>query len=276
MAESVTDSPEAARAHARAQGGVRIETMPIVPAAVADHWPESVVSDDRLWAETIAGGNYTSIALSRGATIELTDIEGDACAHVALFNAAQTDERLNVADTIKVQWQAYLTAGQLLLSDRGRALATIVADSSGHHDTLAGTSNLSRNTDRYGDGSAHGATPAGRELLILAAAKVGLTPRDIPPTLSFFQGVFAEPDGSLHFTGSAGAGASVRLRAELPIVLLIANVPHPLDPRAEYVSTPLRVRVWRGDSTRPNTTASPEAARALANTVAYVRLGGFE
>lgn len=276
MAESATDSPEAARAHARAQEGVRIETMPIVPAAAADHWPESVDADDRLWAETIAGGNYSSLVLSRGATIELTDIEGDACAHVALFNAVQTDERLNVADTIKVQWQAYLAAGQLLLSDRGRALATIVVDSSGHHDTFAGTSNLSGNTERYGDGSAHSATPAGRELLILAAAKVGLTPRDIPPTLSFFQGVFAEPDGSLRFTGSAGAGASVRLRAELPCVLLIANVPHPLDARDEYVSTPLRVRVWRGDSTRPTATAAPEAERALANTVAYARLGGFE
>lgn len=274
MSEISTHNPEGARAHARAQGGVRIETMPILPPSAAEEWPEAVADHDKLWAETVAGGNYTALTLARGTVIELTDVAGDACAHVALFNAVQTDERLNVADTIKVQWQAYLTTGQQLLSDRGRVLATIVADTSAHHDTLAGTSNLQRNIERYGNGSPQGGTPAGRELLILAAAKVGLTPRDLPPTVSFFQGLFAEPDGSLTFTGSAGAGASVRLRAELPIILLVANVPHPLDPRAEYVSTPLRIRAWRGEPSM-DAAAGPEAERALANTVAYARLRGL-
>ncbi|MDQ1576199.1 MAG: uncharacterized protein QOH55_1349 [Microbacteriaceae bacterium] len=287
MTEISTHNPEGARAHARAQGGVRIETMPILPPSAADEWPNPIADSDapiadsdKLWAETVAGGNYTALTLARGTVIELTDVAGDACAHVALYNAVQTDERLNAADTIKVQWQAYLTTGQQLLSDRGRVLATIVADTSAHHDTLAGTSNLQRNTERYGDGSPQGGTPAGRELLILAAAKVGLTPRDLPPTVSFFQGLYAEPDGSLTFTGSAGAGASVRLRAELPVILLVANVPHPLDPRAEYVSTPLRIRAWKGttawgDEQPTDAAAGPEAERAIANTVAYARLRGL-
>jgi urea carboxylase-associated protein 2 len=277
MTQIATNNPEGARAHARAQGGTMIDTMPTLPPSAAEHWPLPVAADDKLWAETIAGAGYTSLTVARGTTIELTDVDGDACAHVALFNAVQTDERLNVADTIKVQWQAYLTTGHQLLSDRGRVLATIVADSSARHDTLAGTSTLHRNAERYGDGTAHGGTPAGRELLILAAAKVGLTPRDIPPTVSFFQGVFAEPDGALTFTGSAGAGASVRLRAELPLTLLIANVPHPLDPREDYLSTPLRVRSWAGSTATDESEGpvSPEAERATANTVAYARLRGL-
>ena len=36
----------------------------------------------------------------------------------------RTAERLNVADTVKVQWQAYLGPGAVLLSDMGRALMT--------------------------------------------------------------------------------------------------------------------------------------------------------
>lgn len=289
LSDLSTGSPEAARAHARAQGGTLVETMPTVPAASADAWPDdatdaagadhrAIAPDDRLIAETVAGGNYTSFTIARGTVVEFTDLVGDACAHIAIFNAAQTDERLNVADTVKIQWQAYLAAGAMLLSDRGRVLATIVEDTSERHDTFAGTSTRPVNEARYGDGSPQGGTPAGRELLILAAAKQGLTPRDLPPTISFFQGIRVADDGTLDFTGSAGAGARVRLRFELPAIVLVANVPHPVDPRDEYVSTPLRVRAWRGSAASahsPEAAATPEAARAFANTIDYAKARGL-
>ena len=96
---------------------------------------------------------------------------------------------------------------------------------------LCGTSTLVRNTDRYGDGTPQSSSPAGRELFKLAAAKNGLQPRDLPPSLSFFQGVEVREDGALDFTGSTGPGGSVTLRAEQDLTVLIANVPHPVDPR---------------------------------------------
>jgi uncharacterized protein YcgI (DUF1989 family) len=119
----------------------------------------------------------------------LTDLEGDACAHLLLYNAQQPWERLNVADTIKVPWQAYLDRGHPLLSDQGRVLATIVADDAHTHDALCGAMSLATCARRYGDGSAFGPSPAGRALFALAAAKHGLGPRDIPPSVSFFKGV---------------------------------------------------------------------------------------
>lgn len=100
----------------------------------------------------------------------------------------------------------------------------------------------------------------------------------MPPSLSFFQGVRIAGDGTTAFTGSAGAGARVRLRLELPCAVLLANVPHPVDPRPEYVSTPLRVRAWRGtpaDLDAPEATATPEAARAYANTIDHARARGL-
>jgi hypothetical protein len=66
----------------------------------------------------------------------LHDLEADACAHVLLFRADQPWERLCVADTVKIQWQAYTGLGQQLLSDQGRVLATVTADTSGHHDAI--------------------------------------------------------------------------------------------------------------------------------------------
>ncbi|WP_410632725.1 urea amidolyase associated protein UAAP1 [Amycolatopsis sp. cmx-4-83] len=275
---STTATTYGARDHARAQAGTVVETMPSIPAST---WPGTVpgVAPEALtWAETVAGGGYTHKVLARGTRLRLTDVEGDACAHVLLFNADQPWERLNVADTVKVQWNAYLGEKVALLSDQARVLATIVEDGSGRHDALCGTSTVDGNTERYGDGAPQGPSPAGLPLFTLAAAKNGLGPRDLPPSLSFFQGVRVRPEGALEFTGSAGAGKSLDLRIEIPSIVLIANVPHPVDPRPGYTATNLEVLAWRDRPSTPDSpewTHSPEARRAFENTADYLTARGI-
>jgi uncharacterized protein len=265
-----------ARAHARAQEGTRADAMPVVPAA---DWPDPPCEAGHLvWAETVAGSGYTHRVLARGTELRLTDPHGDACAHLLLYVADRPWERLNVADTVKVQWNAYLGEGVLLLSDQGRVLASVIADTSGRHDALCGTSTLVRNTARYGDGTPQSPSPAGRELFKLAAAKNGLEPRDLPPSLSFFQGVAVRDEGTLDFTGSAGPGGSVTLRAEQDLTVLIANVPHPADPRPGYVCTTLEVLAWRAAPTPPGDPlwdATPEGRRAFLNTAGFLASRGL-
>lgn len=275
---SETASPHGARAHARAQAGRAAEAMPHRPASAWPEPPKGVDPAELVWAETVAGGGYASKVLARGTALRLADPQGDACAHVLLYNADQPWERICVADTVKIPWQAYLGAGHPLLSDQGRVLATIVDDGSGRHDALCGTSARARNEERYGDGSPQGRSPAGRELLLLAAAKHGLGPRDLPPSVSFFKGVRVARDGELAFQGSAGTGGYVELRAELPLIVLVANVPHPLDPRDEYACSTLQVLAWRGRPTAPDDplwTSSPELERAFLNTDDYARARGI-
>jgi urea carboxylase-associated protein 2 len=276
---STTDTTKAARDHARAQAGRVVEAMPVLPARAATDLPAGVAPDAVTWAETVAGGGYASKVLARGTTLRLQDVDGDACAHVLLYNADQPWERLNVADTVKIPWQAYLGAGHPLLSDQGRILATIVADGSGCHDALCGTSVRMRNEERYGDGSPQGPSPAGRELFTLAAAKHGLQPRDLPPSVSFFQGVrVAAASGLVRFEGSCGPGGHVDLRAELPLIVLIANAPHPVDPRPEYTCTTLRILAWRGAATGPEDalwSSTPELQRAFENTADYAEARGL-
>jgi len=257
-----------------------VEAMPTVPARAWPDPPDGVAPERLVWAETVAGGGYTSKVLARGTRLRLTDLAGDACAHVLLYNADQPWERLNVADTVKVPWQAYLGAGHPLLSDQGRALATIVQDSSGCHDALCGTSTRRRNGERYGDGAPQSATPAGRELLLLAGLKHGLDARDIGPSVSFFQGVRVDPaDGSLRFIGAqTPAPTHVDLRCELPLVVLVANVPHPLDPRDAYTATTLEILAWRERPTAPGDAlwaSTPELERALLNAADYSEARGI-
>ncbi len=267
---STTSTTAGARAHARAQEGTVVPNAPTVPAS---GWPVRETGE-LVWAERVAGGGYAHRALARGTTVRLTDVEGEACAHVLLFNAGMTAERLNVADTVKVQWQVYTSAGRLLLSDQGRVLASVLEDTSGQHDTIYGTSTQERNERRYGDGSPQGSSPAGRELFVLGGLKHDLSRRDIPPSVSFFQGVRIDAAGTPRFQGSAGPGRSVLLRAEMPVVLLIANVPHPLDPRPDYTVSPLEVTAWPGRATSPDDplwSATPEGRRAFENTHDYLK-----
>ncbi|GAA0493152.1 urea carboxylase [Paractinoplanes deccanensis] len=267
MSTATTATTAGAREHARAQGGTVVECMPTVPAG-----------EGLTWAETIPGGGCASKRLARGTTLRLTDLYGDACVSVLAFNADEPWERFNVADTVKVLWQAYVGEGHLLLSDQGRVLASVTAGAPDRSDTFCGTTTLRSNTERYGDGAPHGPSPAGRELLTLAAAKHGLTRRDLPPSISFFQGVRVGDDGTFTWLGSAGAGAIVELRAEMPLIVLLANVPHPLDPREAYTCSPVRIRAWRGRPTAPTDalwTRSPEGERAFLNTADYLTARGI-
>jgi len=266
--------PMAARDHARAMAGTVVEAMPLLPP-VANDLAAEVLPEDLLWEETIAAGGYASRKLARGSRLRLIDLRGDACASLLLFNAEMPTERLNVADTVKVQWNAYLGAGKLLLSDMGRVLMSILEDGAGTHDAFCGTSNAATNLAKYGEGRNSGAFPNGRDRLLLGSAKHGLQRRDVHPCINLFKGTRIEADGTITpLVGPYEAGRTITLRAEMDVIVVIANCPHVLDPRADWSVTPLRVSAWRGPVTPaddPIRTATPEGLRAFLNVEDYFR-----
>jgi urea carboxylase-associated protein 2 len=273
----VTDvlaNPLAARDHARAMAGTVVEAMPVLPP-VADDLPEGVSPDDLVWEETIALGGYATRRLTRGSRLRLIDLKGDACASLLVFNAEMPTERLNVADTVKVQWNAYLGAGKLLLSDMGRVLMSFLSDEAGTHDAFCGTSNAASNEAKYGSGANSGPYPNGRDRFLLGAAKHGLQRRDVHPCVNLFKGARIEEDGTITpLVGPFAPGRSLVLRAEMDVIVVIANCPHVLDPREEWSITPLRATAWRGHVTPaddPIRSATPEGLRAFENVEDYFR-----
>ncbi len=175
-------TPDKSRDHARAQAGTLVRAMPTIPASGASDLPAGVEAGNVVWDETIAGGEYCARILNRGTRLRLTNLDGDGCINLLVYNADHPIERLNVADTSKVQWNAYLGKGNLLLSDMGRVLMSIVEDTCGQHDTFCGASNEKSNARKYGTGATYGACPNARDRFLLALAKFGLARKDIPPT----------------------------------------------------------------------------------------------
>ncbi|WP_328357760.1 DUF1989 domain-containing protein [Mycobacterium sp. NBC_00419] len=234
-----TASTDGARSHARSQAAAAAMRIPAVPDGV---------DDTRLvWSEAVPAESYATRVLGRGTRLRFSDPDGGACAHLLLFRADASWERLNVADTMKVPWQAYLSAGHPLLSDQGRVLATVVADTSGHHDMLCGL------------------PPSARPTMLLAAIKHGMDIRDVAPSATLFKGARVEESGALTFTGSAGPGAAVDLLIHLPVVVAVVNTAHPLDPAPAV--TGLDIVAWRApeELTTP-VNDDPEYLRALFNT----------
>lgn len=271
---AVLADPKAARDHARSMAGTVVDAMPVLPP-VADDLPGGVPASDLVWEETIAAGGYATRRLARGTRLRLIDLKGDACASLLIFNAEVPSERLNVADTVKVQWNAYLGQGKLLLSDMGRVLMSLLEDSAGTHDAFCGTSNAATNAAKYGEGRNSGPYPSGRDRFLLGAAKHGLQRRDVHPCVNLFKGARIAADGTIvPQIGPFAPGRSVILRAEMDVIVVIANCPHVLDPRPAWSVSPLRATAWRGPITPeddPIRTATPEGLRAFLNVEDYFR-----
>ena len=269
MTSSTTADLQGALAHARAQADTVAEFMPTTPPSSAKDIPQGVAPEAMLWAETIAPGGYAAKRLDRGARLRLIDVGGDASVSMLVFNAGMPTERLNVADTIKVQWNAYLAPSRLLLSDLGKVLFSIVDMTATHHDTICGASNAASNARRYGDGDNWGSHPNARDRLALGVSKFGLTRRDVHPCINWFKGVRVAQDGTLHpELGPFAPGGHVTLRAEQDVIVVLANCPHVLDPRPDYTVTAARVLAWRGPPTALDDeirNATPEGRRAFLN-----------
>jgi hypothetical protein len=231
-----------------------------------------IAADAIIHRETVPGGWYFVTRLNRGEALRIVNASGKACVSLQAWNAHDASERLNHADTIKVQWAASLRKGRVILSDMGRALLSVIEDTSGAHDTLAGCSNATTNAARYGDGFRNS-----RDNFILAAGKLGLDRRDVHPCVALFAPVSVDPQGQFEWHGERrSAGDFVDLRAELDLLIALSNCPHPLDPSPDYAPGDVEIIRYQVAAAADDDlcrTASLEAKRAFENNAFYLAAG---
>jgi urea carboxylase-associated protein 2 len=198
--------------------------------------------------ETLPGGASWSGICLRGTALTLTDVEGGANVAALLYRASDPLERYCMPDTLKAQHVSRLTAGVALYSDMGRVLASVTADSCGWHDTITGHATAAHVAERWGAASYQEARNdwrrSAREGLLVELAKHGLGRRDLVANVNFFTKVAVGEEGELQFVaGNSLAGASVTLRFELDVLVVLCSAPHPLDPLPEWSPRPVRLRL---------------------------------
>src|SRR5262245_2532204 len=109
-----------------------------------------MADDPMIISDILKGGAMWSWTLKRGTALRLTDAEGGANVSALFLNADAPLERYNMPDTLKAQFIAYLTKGNVLYSDMGRILCSITEDSCGWHDTLCGATDAKLTEAKYG------------------------------------------------------------------------------------------------------------------------------
>lgn len=217
------------------------------------------------YEETIPGGAYWSRVIRRNDTLRILAPEGSSGVALLCYNADNPIERYNAADTAKIQFNAFLKKGMVIYSDMGRILFSIVEDTCGYHDTLGGCSNLATNA-KYGEGDYKNS----RDNFLLALTKRDLGKKDIMPNLNLFTRIAVEPNGNLVWVNkTAQPGQYIDLRAEMNVLVVLSNCPHPLDPNPEYDPKPIQATVWSSPAPTADDlcrTANPEAKRGFQNT----------
>ena len=215
--------------------------------------------------EHVPAGWYATMRLRRGEALRIVDDSGRSSVSLIGWREEDTSERINCADTVKVQWSAALARGRIILSDMGRVSLSLIEDSSGAHDLLVGGSTPASTVAAFGVPGRN--TQAN---FLAAASKVGLDVRDIPPCVTFFAPVSLDEAGRFRWQeGRKRAGDFVDLRAEMNIIIVASNCSHSLDPARPAATGPVTLinhRVAAAAADDPCRTASPEATRAFAFT----------
>jgi len=202
-------------------------------------------ADDAVFRQVVPAGEPFMHRLAKGQVIRILDLEGNQAVDTLFYNAADTEERYDANNTIREQGNIYLTTGTVLLSNEGRPMLTIVADTCGRHDTLGGACSAESNTVRYALEKRHMHACRDSFLLALAEYDHGMSKRDLPSNINFFMNVSVTPEGGLRFEdGISAAGRYVELRTEMDILVLISNCPQLNNPCNAYNPTPVEVLVW--------------------------------
>lgn len=225
------------------------------------------------------GGKWSG-RIGRGKQIRFTAMEPGANVSLMLFNAFDLTEHFNMPDTLKAQHTSHLTHGNVLMSDNGRVLASIILDDLGWHDPIGGYTLRSMTEAKYGvsryQEQRNDRFRSGQDNLATELVRNGLGVRDLSPVVNLFSKVFCDEEGNLHFeSGHCTAGASVTLRTEMDVLLLVSNTPNPLDTSAAYPSVPVKIEVLPAvpiDDHDECVNYCPENRRAFENTWDYYKL----
>ncbi len=216
--------------------------------------------------------------IKRGQTIQLKTKGNNASLSAMFYNASNVAERFNSADTVKIQWNAFLQKEKVLFSEMGRVLFAITEDTTdGLFDTLGGISNERIIKENFKEDATfqscrNGYYKSDYENFLIELGKYGMTKKDLIPALNLFRKVDVKDGSKLVLSPRcAKEGDYIELTAMMDVLLVLSNTPHAMDKSGVYNSSDVEITIFESvpfkDEDYEN--YSPEAKRGFINTNRY-------
>lgn len=236
-----------------------------------------------LKSKVLKSGDRWSANIGKGKLIKFTALEDGANLSMLMFNFFNLSEHYNAPDTLKAQHSFYLKKGHAIISDCGRALATIVEDDVGWHDSISGYTTRKMTDEKYGftdyQSCGNDYYKSGQENLVNELIKNGMSIRHLMPPVNFFTKVDADEEGNLEFVeNNCQKGDSVTIRTEMFVYMVLSNTPNPLNPQLQYPNADVLIEICDAPEVLDNDYCwnySKYTKRALENSAEYNVLLGL-
>jgi urea carboxylase-associated protein 1 len=185
------------------------------------------------------GGSWGAL-LAKGDRVRFVDLEGQQAVDFLCYNARDTRDRYNAANTMKMAENVFLNAGTVLYGEYATKLMQIVASSCPNHDTIGGCCSVEMNWLRYGR-----RTHSCRANFIHELSKFGMGEPDIVANVNFFMSVPVGRDGHMAIADSPSkAGDFVDVEALTDVIAVISNCPQKYNPACGYNPSAVRVETY--------------------------------
>jgi uncharacterized protein len=172
--------------------------------------------------QLIPAGHGAGLNLKRGEQLRLIDPHGRQSGDLLAFSHDGT-QRLSNGRTFDYSGKIYLSAGDVLWSDRSNPMLTIVADEVGRHDFLYASCSIEMYRMQYGVTGHHANC---YDNLCSALRELGLQPEPLPTAFNFFMNAQIDADGRLAIAPPRSrAGDSMILRAEMDLAIALSACP---------------------------------------------------
>ncbi len=234
--------------------------------------PENILLD-----EILPGGARWSKIIKRGDKLRITTKDGLGSLSAMFYNADNTAERFNSADTVKLQHNAYFCKGRVFYSELGRVLFSITEDTTdGLFDAIAGISNPRIVKERFGEGDFEHIRnryyKSDRENFLVELGKYGMGKRDMIQAINFFRRVDVKDESRLELSDKrAEPGSYIELRAEMNVLLLLSNTPHVME-EGEYNPSDVQLTLYKAAPVTEDDYCmnfSVQSQRAFINNARY-------
>jgi len=190
----------------------------------------------------IAARHGAALEVPRGHMLRVVDVEGHQVGDFVCFNRHDLTERYSPQNTILFNRTIYPKVGATLVSDRGRPMMRLVADTVGVHDLVCGSCSAEYYKDRLDYHEPHRSC---RSNLAEAMASWGVGLDDIPFSFNFFMQWPVQEDGSVRPMAAPSApGDYVDLRAEMDLVVANSACPSDITPTNAHRPTPMRLVLY--------------------------------